>query len=265
LILTFTDGSHSELIKYLTIDWYTRTEYLTLNLMPFAGLGNQYTTNSGASFAHGYAFGNGIGMYQIDINLLALGHSGKSLASITFIGPRYPSGGGREETGIFAVSGVAADRGINPPVFLQTSVTNQNVRKASDLSLGVVAVGTPPFYYQWQQQPFSSNPKLDISGATNATLARTNLQTPTAYFIDVRNAAGVVMGSSEINVYFSNLSANGTSFSWGWSFFRASSVIAQQSTNLTDWTIVGSYGNALGFSRGENIQSPHKFFRIVPQ
>jgi streptogramin lyase len=265
LILNFTDGSHSELIKYLTIDWYTRTEYLTLNLMPFAGLGNQYTTNSGASFAHGYAFGNGIGMYQIDINLLALGHSGKSLASITFIGPRYPSGGGREETGIFAVSGVAADLGIDPPVFLQTSVTNQNVAKASDLSLGVITGGTPPFYYQWQQQSFSSNPKFAISGATNATLVRTNFQTPAAFSIDVRNAAGIVTGSSEINVYFGNLSANSTSFSWGWNFFRSASVIPQQSTNLTDWTSLGSYGNALGFSRGESVQNPQKFFRIVPQ
>ena len=63
-------------------------------------------------------------MFQIDVNLLALGYAGKILSSITFVGPRYFQYN-REVTAVFAVSGVAADLGINPPIFLQTNMTNQ--------------------------------------------------------------------------------------------------------------------------------------------
>lgn len=112
LVLNFADGSKSAPINLISLDWYV------LSHPPIAGhfrspdWGNHYTTNSGTSFIEGY---NGVALHQTDINLLGLGCAGKSLVSITFVGVNPASTSNRTTTGIFAVSGVATDLGINPP------------------------------------------------------------------------------------------------------------------------------------------------------
>jgi len=222
------------------------------------------TTNSGAQY---YEINNAnSALFQTDVNLLALGYAEKILSSITFVGAKsilYPN---RTTTGVFAVSGVATDLGINPPVFLQSNVTNQNVRKLSDLILAVVDGGTQPIAYQWSQQQFSSSqPRTTIAGATNAVLIRTNLVNPMAYQLEASNPAGVATASAEFNLYFGGLSFSATTYSWGWSFFRQTSVRAQQSTNLVDWANVGTFNSSYGFTLSDNKQSVQKFFRIVPQ
>lgn len=61
-----------------------------------------------------------------------------------------------------------------------------------------------------------------------------------AYQLEARNPAGVATASAEFNLYFGGLSLSGTTYIWGWSFFRQTSVRAQQSTNLVDWANVGT-------------------------
>ncbi len=262
LVLNFSDGSQSAMINLVSLDWLIISTPANFALRPIAGLGSQYTTNSGASYMDGF---NSIALCQTDINLLALGYAGKPLASITFVGAQSSQYFTQTTTGIFAVSGVAADLGINPPVFLQSNVTNQNKIRSSNLALSVVVEGTSPVFYQWQLQNSSASSKINISGATNASVLRTNLQSPSGLSIEARNAAGIAAASAEINLYFGNLSANGSSYNWGWSFFRQTSVIAQRSTNLVDWGNLVTFGNSLGFSLNDNKQSAQKFFRIVPQ
>lgn len=259
LILNFVDGSKSGIINLVSLDWFGGSSYLAIT-----GLGRMDTTNSGAQY---YEINNAnSALFQTDINLLALGYAEKILFSITFVGAKsilYPT---RTTTSIFAVSGVATELGINPPIFMQSNVTNQNVRKASDLTLSVDDGGATPISYRWQQQQFNSfQITTTISGATNASILRTNLINPTAFFVEARNAAGVASASAEINLYFGNLTANGISYNWGWNFFRQTSVRAQQSTNLVDWANVGTFNNSSGFTLSDNKQSVQKFFRIVPQ
>jgi len=260
LILNFADGSKSGIINLLSLDWFGGSS----SALAITGLGRMDTTNSGENF-HEINNGNHP-LFQTDINLLALGYAAKTVASITFVGAQstlYPI---RTTTSIFAVSGVATDLGINPPVFLQSNVTNQNVRKASTLTLSVVDAGTAPVSYQWQQQQLNSyQPITTVGGATTATILRTNLINPMALFVEARNAAGIASASAEINLYFGNLSANGAGYNWGWNFFRQTSVRTQQSTNLVDWSNLSLYNNSFGFTANDNKQSAQKFFRIVPQ
>lgn len=84
-----------------------------------------------------------------------------------------------------------------------------------------------------------------------------------AYHLEARNPAGVAAASAELNLYFGGLSMSGTTYNWGWSFFRFSAVRAQESTNLVDWTTIRTYNT--GFPRSDSKQSAQKFFRIVPQ
>ncbi len=86
-----------------------------------------------------------------------------------------------------------------------------------------------------------------------------------AFFVEARNGAGIATASAEINLYFGNLTANGANYNWGWNFFRPTSVYAQESTNLSDWSTIGTYTSNTGFSRNNTKQSAQKFFRIIPQ
>jgi hypothetical protein len=263
LVLNFADGSQSVPINLISLDWWVFSSPPDIKFRSIAGLGSQYTTNSGTLYYEGSPV---VALCQTDINLLALGYAGKSLVSITFVGAQSGLYFNRTTTGIFAVSGVAADLGINPPIFLSSNLTNQNVRKSSDLVLSVVDGGTPPVVYRWElQQPTASAGKTIISGATNSSVLRANIQNANGIFVEARNAAGIATASAEINLYFGNLFANGASYNWGWSFFRQTSVLTQQSTNLVDWGNLGTYNNSFGFSLIDNKQSAQKFFRIVPQ
>lgn len=262
LVLNFSDGSQSAMINLVSLDWLVTSTPPNFAFRPIAGLGSHYTTNSGASYIDGF---NRIALCQTDINLLALGYAGKSLASITFVGAQSSQYFTQTTTGIFAVSGVAADLGINPPVFLQSNVTNQNVMRGANLSLTVSSTGPTPIFYQWQKLSFAAGTIADMIGQTNATLVVTNLQVPASYFVTARNPVGVATAFAEINSYFGKLTANGANYNWGWSFFRQTSVIAQRSTNLVDWENLVTFGNSLGFSLNDNKQSAQKFFRIVPQ
>lgn len=263
LVLNFEDGTKSAIISLLTLDWFVTTNPGGIP-RAIVGLGSQYTTNSGASYVKSFS-SDVVALCQTDINLLTLGYADKSLASITFVGAQSATYFTKTTTGIFAVSGVAADLGINPPVFLQSNVTNQNVAKSSSLMFSISNGGTEPVSYQWQLQASALGTKANIVGATNSWLLRTNIQSTGGYSIEARNAAGVATASAEINLYFGALTANGVSYNWGWNFFRQTTVRAQQSTNLTDWSNLGLYGNSFGFTASDNKQNAKKFFRIIPQ
>ena len=144
-------------------------------------------------------------------------------------------------------------------------MTNQNVSRGADLAFTatVAADGTPPFYYQLQNN--FGGLIADLTGATNATLLLTNVQRVGSYTLTVRNPVGAITaGPAEINVYHAVIT-NGY-FDWGWSFFRAQWVEIQYSTNLVDWTTDGT-GYSSGFSQFDYsyLQNPQRFFRIVPR
>ena len=101
LILHFADGSESEMIEFNAGDWWTLPERAAGAAI--AGLG-RLIQNSGELPEHDSPSGHGFGLYETELDLVALGLADKTISSIEF--QRAASAG---TTGVFAVSGQSAE------------------------------------------------------------------------------------------------------------------------------------------------------------
>lgn len=85
---------------------------------------------------------------------------------------------------------------VNLPPSITTPPTNQSVVAGTDVAFTVVATGTAPLVYQWQLNG------ITISGATNATLSRTNVHVADAgtYSVVITNMAGTNASAATLTV-----------------------------------------------------------------
>ena len=95
-VINFTDATVSAPINFTANDWGNAPPPVALGeLGRSTTLGNTFTYQSGAA-------GGGFALFETDVDLVALGLSGKSIQSITFTKPGAP-----QTTSIFAVNGSA--------------------------------------------------------------------------------------------------------------------------------------------------------------
>lgn len=81
---------------------------------------------------------------------------------------------------------------MSPQIWSQPVPQSQKVAEGTTVNISATAIGTPPLFYQWQQNG------TDVSGATNSTLTLTNVTVAQAggYSLTVSNASGVVTSSN---------------------------------------------------------------------
>lgn len=101
LILHFVDGSRSEIIDFKASDWLTIPERSANAAI--AGLG-RLNEAPGEEPVHDSPSGYGFGLYETELDLVALGLAGKAIASIEF-----QKAASAVATGVFAVSGQSAE------------------------------------------------------------------------------------------------------------------------------------------------------------
>lgn len=101
LVLHFADGSKSERIPFNAGDWWTTPERSADAAI--AGLG-RFSQVSDDEFAHDSPSGSSFGLYETELDLLALGLGNKTIVSIEFQKPASVV-----TTGVFAVSGQSAE------------------------------------------------------------------------------------------------------------------------------------------------------------
>ena len=105
LVLHFEDGTDSGPLKYLTLDWFDYSQQHNASVMALAGLDYAYLNSPpGWLFGAGY----GVGLYETDLDLAAMGLAAKQLTAITFTGVTNNPTGNPETTAIFAISGEPA-------------------------------------------------------------------------------------------------------------------------------------------------------------
>jgi hypothetical protein len=143
---------------------------------------------------------------------------------------------------------------------------NQAIRQGGALLLSVQADGTPPLFYQWHEKDALSGTPQDILGATNATLRVTNIQSPEVYSFTVSNAAGsIISPGATTSVYFVLLDSN-RDVNWGWKFATPTSFRVQKSSNIVNWTSIGTNIGVEAFVMSiTNLFDPEReFFRLAP-
>ena len=97
---------------------------------------------------------------------------------------------------------------VQPPA-VTVSPTNQTVGVNSNATFSATVTGTPPFFYQWQEDGTNLTGGTNISGSTisgstNATLTIFNVQTNDTgnYSVIVTNYAGSVTNSATLTVMY---------------------------------------------------------------
>lgn len=158
-VLHFTNGATSQTFNFNAQDWYNNTANVAA--LGFGRLllgGGLQTEDAGTANPN---------LYQTTIDLTALGLN-QAISSITFT---KPTATGNQDSGVFALSGVAM-----PPqvVIAQQPVSVTNVTGGSSSTFSVVAMGNPSLAFQW----YNGNPGSGtiLAGQTNASL----IVTPTA-------------------------------------------------------------------------------------
>lgn len=103
VVIDFQDGTHSAPLSYNAFDWGTGASHVAIG-----GLGRNSNSSAGTAFVYNKPVS--FGMYETDLDLVALNLNLKPIVSFTFVGgtvsdqPGVPNHG--PYTGIFAVSGV---------------------------------------------------------------------------------------------------------------------------------------------------------------
>jgi PKD repeat protein len=135
----------------------------------------------------------------------------------------------------------------NPPT-ITSQPQNLILLAGSDATFSVQAGGDIPLSYQWR---FNST---EISGATNTSYTRLNVQLPDAglYDVVVTNASGSITSSiAQLNIVSrpllvdAGLSTN-SSFQFTLSGDSGFNYVIEGTTNLSDWLSVATLTNAFG-------------------
>lgn len=173
-MLNFTNGTHSATFSFNAQDWYFTTTNVALQGFGRMRLGQStlYTENPGF---------NNPNFYQTTLNLAALGLN-QAIASITFTDP---SGGGNQDAGIFAVSGV--DMPPEVVITRQPQPVTNNL-PASPVTLSVTAMGAPNLAYQWYQGAPGAAVKLNGKTAASLTFNPVTTNDAGTYFAVVSNS-----------------------------------------------------------------------------
>ena len=178
-------------IKYQ--DGYTYT------LTAAFGFQNNQSFGTGSSFGFYNSILSPVASTAITTNLLTLGAF--TNVSVTYTGSGNEGGNGNIFIGFkmpaASVSSTYLDfsdvvLSVSNPVI--PSITTQPVSKStnagSTVSFTVVATGTSPLSYQWY-----ANTNTLITGATNAALTLSNVQSSASYDVVVSNPAGSITSS----------------------------------------------------------------------
>jgi hypothetical protein len=183
LVLTFTNGTRSQVFSLNAQDWYNTTTNVA-----FQGFGRVKLGQS--TFSTENPGWNNPNIYQTTINLASLGIN-QTVKSITFTNPASAN--------TTVVLGLSAAPMPAAPAIVQQPVSVTNSVPASGAGFSVVAMGTPPLAYQWY---FSSNGAAGadspLAGKTNATVSLSAVLQATnagSYFVIVTNASGSVTSS----------------------------------------------------------------------
>ena len=182
VVLGFDDGSTSPPIAFAAPDWLQ--PYPLLAAGGFGRVRPDAATNS--------YDGNwwGFGLFETDLDLDALGLSGRRLASLSVTRVSSPVGFTRGTTiGIMAVSGIAHSSGaplLSPP---QPAVTMAGGAACFDTT----ATGQGPLTYQWRHDGVALADSSRIKGTKSPQLTVFEAQPTDAgeYYIVVSNALGV--------------------------------------------------------------------------
>jgi len=179
-----------------------------------------------------------------------------------------PFGGTPDVAWLDQVSYVA---GGTPPISVSIT-TNQTVPTGANVNLAVLALGTPPFSYQWG---FNAS---NIVGATNVTLVLTNLLPVNSgiYSVSVTNNYGAVTTNVNLVVlpFAANpdpakllMTTNGFQLQLD-NVYASKSLIISASTDLVKWLPI--YTNAPVTGTVQFVDStvtniPQRFYRATEQ
>ena len=153
------------------------------------------------------------------------------------------------------------------PPLLTAQPAERTVNEGADWTANAAAAGTPPLAWQWRYNG------TNIIGATNSTLALTNIQMAQAgsYLVVVTNLAGSAISSNaELNVLPLQL---GDTFDPGVRSIRlnvngapGTDYSIQASTDLTNWITLAVLTNATGtfqFVDPDSTNLPRRFYRVT--
>jgi len=184
-VITFTNGTKSPVFSLNAQDWFNNTANVSAQGFGRVRFGQPTLTTENPGW-------NNPNLYQTTLNLGALGFN-QPIASISFTNP---AGGGNQDTGIFAVSGVVMPPAANITQQPQ-SVTNLVPTQAATFT--AMAMGAAPLAYQWYfSASGSAGSFVPLLGKTTATLiVGAELQSSNAgsYYVVVTNSINAATSS----------------------------------------------------------------------
>ncbi len=190
MVLQFTDGSCSGPLPFNCPDWWVNS---STNFLAFGGLTEAQanklavTNNKVTIRFPDTQPAYGMGLYQTDLDLVALGLADKQLAAITFQAPMQG-----QPTGVFAVSGREIDNPGRP--YFVADPAAQLVQSGGQLRLTCLAVGEQPMEYQWFKDgiiiPDVSGPMFTVDPVFARDAAR--------YTVVAKNAVGTALSAPAV-------------------------------------------------------------------
>jgi hypothetical protein len=210
-------------------------------------------------------------------------YTGSSVGALTSVASNHGSAGNGASRIVFtATSGttyrVAVD-GFNGSVggltlnWLQPTVPtfttqpqSQNVIAGNSVTFTATAIGLPNPTYQWK---FNG---VNISGATSSTYTKSNVQSTDVgnYTVVASNSAGSVTSATAVLGVYNSASATLASFTYTTTQFQFSitgvpgySYSVQASTDLINWTTVGSGTSPFTFTDTAVGSYAYRFYRVI--
>ena len=210
-------------------------------------------------------------------------YTGSSVGALTSVASDHASAGNGASRIVFtAASGttyrIAVD-GFNGSVgglqlhWLQptapsftTQPQSQNVIAGNSVTFTASAIGAPTPTYQWK---FNG---VNISGATSSSYTKSNVQSTDAgnYTVVASNSSGSVTSDTAVLGVYDSASATLASFTYTTTQFQFSitgvpgySYSVQASTDLINWTTVGSGTSPFTFSDTAVGSYAYRFYRVI--
>jgi hypothetical protein len=162
---------------------------------------------------------------------------------------------------------------------IATQPESLTVTNGDTATFAVTATGSPPLYYQWQEDGAGLTNGANIAGSTSATLtlSAVGANDTGSYDVIVTNSYGSVTSSVvTLNVvfYFQNVAQtvaqNGSAVTFSWLTTPGMGYQVQYTTNLasTNWTNLGAAiiaTNSVTIDSDNLGPDPQRFYRIIEQ
>lgn len=152
------------------------------------------------------------------------------------------------------------------PLTITTQPQGRTVTADSNVVFTVSAVGAEPLSYQWRKDT------VDISGATDATYMRTNVQPADSglYTVEVSTETEAVASAEARLAVFNSFAASFNSTRWTNGRFEVNltgvpgfNYAIQLSNNLTDWVSRETNAAPFTFTDSTGGTDPTRFYRAV--